>query len=124
MSTNRFASKLVLGQYLNLEGSKMFVSTILRNRNSFVPHVKAKSVKSINWKNMRSLGIKYLIFDKDNTLTRPYVREYYSDDIESVILEDCAAEFTLENMAILSNSVGSSDDAPDYTETAQVEETL
>ena len=102
----------------------MFVSTLLRNRSYFVPHVQTRSVVDINWKKLNDVGIKYLIFDKDNTLTAPYKRDYYSIDIKNAIVEDCAAEFTEANMAILSNSVGSTDDAPDYKETSEVEATL
>lgn len=49
-----------------------------------------------------------MVFDKDNTLTLPYHR-----DIEESIKDDfneCLDVFNKENVAILSNTVGSSDD--------------
>ena len=99
----------------------MFVTTLLKNRRNFIPHVKTQSVENVDWKRLQEQGIKYLIFDKDNTLTRPYEQTYFSRRIERAIIEECASTFSLNNMAILSNSVGSQDDAPDYKETVKVE---
>ena len=76
---SKFTSKMVLGQYLNIEGTKMFWSTLMHNRRNFVPHLKIKSIRNVDWKKLNEWGIKYLIFDKDNTLTRPYERNYFSN---------------------------------------------
>jgi phosphatidylglycerophosphatase GEP4 len=52
--------------------------------------------------------VKYLVFDKDNTLTVPYERALHQS-IEKEFLK-CKAIYGAENMAILSNSVGSKED--------------
>ena len=68
------ASKL--GQYFNQAGIRTFLSTLLWNRRNFTPHIRARSVAHINYAKLASCGIKYLVFDKDNTLTEPYTMQY------------------------------------------------
>lgn len=48
------------------------------------------------------------MFDKDNTLTHPYQRDIVLEIKDS--LDECQRVFSPENVAILSNTVGSSDD--------------
>lgn len=66
------------GQYFNLQAIKLLLISLLTNRKLFNPHVRAKSVKNIDYKKLRESGIRYVIFDKDNTLTLPYDKQYYS----------------------------------------------
>ena len=47
------------------------------------------------------------MFDKDNTLTAPYRKEYFSDKIRYAILDECVEVFGEENVAVISNSAGS-----------------
>jgi len=72
MSENKFLSKLVLGQYFNLAGIKMFGSALFRNRHNFIPHVRAKDISEIDFVKLHSYGVRFIVFDKDNTLTNPY----------------------------------------------------
>ena len=61
-------------------------------------------------------GIRYIVFDKDNTLTVPYSHHYFSDLLMKSVLVDAANSLNgVQNIALLSNSVGSSDDK-DYSE--------
>ena len=61
-------------------------------------------------------GIRYIVFDKDNTLTVPYSHHYFSDLLMKSVLVDAANSLNgVRNIALLSNSVGSSDDK-DYSE--------
>ena len=53
-------------------------------------------------------GIKYLVFDKDNTLTIPYERNLHPS-IESQLIT-LKGLYGPQNIAILSNSVGSKED--------------
>ena len=53
-------------------------------------------------------GIRYLVFDKDNTLTLPYERELHPS--VSPIFESIQEMYGPQNIAILSNSVGSKED--------------
>ena len=118
-----FKSKL--GQYINIEGVTTFIATFAssRSRRSYIPHVRAESVAHINYQSLNELGIKYIVFDKDNTLTAPYIREYFSEMLEKAVINDCQEVFTIRNMAVLSNSVGSKDDL-NYEEAKIVEKTL
>ena len=102
----------------------MFLQTLFFHRRNMVPHVHIASVAQLHYQNLHSFGIKYLVFDKDNTLTLPYKPHYFTPQIQAAILEDCIKVFAQENVAILSNSVGSKDDAPDYKEALEVERTL
>ena len=114
---------MVLGQYFNWQGIKIFWSTLLLNRAFFVPHVRAQTPALINYKKLHESGIRHIVFDKDNTLTAPYVREYFSSDIEDAILKECKEVFGEANVAIISNSAGSKDDK-DHAEAKIIEEIL
>ena len=70
MSASKF------GQYFNQAGIRTFLGTLLWNRRNFTPHIRAKSVAHINYAKLANCGIKYLVFDKDNTLTEPYKMQY------------------------------------------------
>ena len=63
----------------------------------------------MNFELLRSTaGIRYLIFDKDNTLTLPYERDLHPSVAE--VVPRLKNVFGSQNIAILSNSVGSKED--------------
>ena len=63
----------------------------------------------MNFELLRSTGgIRYLIFDKDNTLTLPYERDIHPSVAD--VVPKLKKAFGSENIAILSNSVGSKED--------------
>eukprot|EP00347_Sterkiella_histriomuscorum_P016479 403353021 len=96
------------GQYFNFAGVQVFLKALLFNREYFIPHLAVKNINNINFKLLHQNGIKYVVFDKDNTLTNAYEK-----DINPQIQDgynQCKEVFGLQNMAILSNSVGSTDD--------------
>jgi len=66
-------------------------------------------------------GIKYVVFDKDNTLTLPYERSMHPS-VERNILR-CLELYGPDHVAILSNSVGSREDKG-FSEAIEVEKTL
>ena len=70
--------------------------------------MQVEDINQIRFKQLKQLGIKYLIYDKDNTITLPYSDEIYHKIKEP--LKDSIEIFGLDNVAILSNSIGSSDD--------------
>ncbi len=37
-----------------------------------IPHLSIPDITSLNWSALRSAGFKAVVFDKDNTLTRPF----------------------------------------------------
>ena len=85
--------------------------------------MRCKSVVHINYDKLKTKGIRYIIFDKDNTVTLPYERRYANSGIEKSILEDCINVFGKESMAFLSNSAGSKDDK-NYQEARDCEHEL
>ncbi|CAO1621686.1 unnamed protein product [Sympodiomycopsis kandeliae] len=73
-----------------------------------VPHLVIPSITSLSWSGIRSQGVRYIIFDKDNCLTAP-LRDNLSPSIVSSYKE-CLEVFGPENVLIVSNSAGSSND--------------
>lgn len=61
-------------------------------------------------------------FDKDNTLTLPY--DDHVNPLVQNALDECIRTFGDTNVAVLSNSAGSSDDAPEYKTAARLEQAL
>jgi phosphatidylglycerophosphatase GEP4 len=115
-------SKYKIGQYLNIEG---FFSTFpyIFKPSLLKPDLKYKNITQINSETLKNeFNIKYLVIDKDNTLTIPYINEYGNDQIKEKINE-FKHFFGENNMALLSNSAGSSDDK-DYKELEIVENNL
>jgi len=66
-------------------------------------------------------GIRAVVFDKDNTLTAPYENRVHQSAKSG--LEQALNTFGRENVAVLSNSAGTSDD-PGYADAQQIEENL
>lgn len=91
----------------------------------FVPHITVTRVNNIDFHRLHSAGVKYLVFDKDNTLTAPY-SNVINDEILAVLrsisqektIDDTAGDtaykgalplFPHENIIIVSNSLGTTD---------------
>lgn len=86
-------SKFTFKQSFNFQGIKYFF-LLFQNQNLFIPTItisknKNKNndddnniFKKINLNELKEIGIKGLIFDKDNTLTLPY-----KNDIKKEIKE-------------------------------------
>ncbi|CAG8739249.1 4042_t:CDS:2, partial [Acaulospora morrowiae] len=68
-------------------------------------------IRDINFELLKSKGIQVLAFDKDNTLTAPYIDKLH-EPFEAA-WEECKKQFGKENIVIISNSVGTADD-PGY----------
>ena len=78
-----------------------------------VPHVAVRNVDELNYDALRAAGVASIIFDKDNTLTAPYVDTAHIDVADSI--KRAKDAFGADNCIVLSNSAGSGDDAPEYT---------
>ena len=120
-----------MGQYFNSSGLKVFAEqmrlmwTGQQIFNPFLAQKDLKDVSKVDWSLLKSKNIKYVIFDKDNTLTEAYKDDYFSEEIKSSV-EKCQEIFGYKNVAVLSNSVGSKDDpqfraAKAVTEEMQIE---
>ena len=46
--------------------------TLIRRPGLLVPHVAVRNVDELNYDALRAAGVASIIFDKDNTLTKPY----------------------------------------------------
>ena len=67
-------------------------------------------ITHIRWEALRkNTPCRYIVFDKDNTLTAPYRNEFYSKQIQDEVVS-IKKNFGPNNIVILSNSAGSKDD--------------
>lgn len=91
----------------NLSGVVAVLAVMVRP-SLVVPHVQVPDIRHLDWEALHANGVRYLVFDKDNCLTAPH-----SDVLEPSISEAwqrCQRVFGRENILIVSNSSGSSDD--------------
>ncbi|KAK5583401.1 hypothetical protein RB653_004994 [Dictyostelium firmibasis] len=108
-------------QSFNIEAIKC-LKHVFFNRSLIIPHLEVRDIRHINFQSLRDSGFKGVLFDKDNTLTEPYKNEIYQEYKES--LDKCLEIFGKDNVVIISNSAGSSDDAPNFEKANQIEKLL
>ena len=77
---------------------------IVRDPLILSPDIKRKSVRGLDYHALKALGIRYIIFDKDNTLTKTYNGEFYDQDVEESFQKGVEV-FGVKNVGILSNSM-------------------
>lgn len=112
-------TKNQIGQYFNIDGI-LFNLKYLFNLNCIKPDLYYKSIIEINLNELKNKNkIKYVVFDKDNTLTLPHQNVYGNEKIRDKI-EDFKIIFGKHNLAVLSNSAGSKDDI-NYKEAKEIE---
>jgi len=108
-----------LKQTINIPGL-VGIRDVLLNKKLLIPTWSLNSVAELDINELMTLGIKYLVFDKDNTLSLPY-----GDDIHPLLenkMKEIHDNFD-SRIAILSNSAGSSDDI-DYKDAKKYENSL
>jgi phosphatidylglycerophosphatase GEP4 len=93
---------------------------LFRNPSLVIPQIHVKRLEELDFVQLKAKGIKYLVFDKDNTLTLAFVDDLH-DSVRDAM--DRAHTHFPGNIAILSNSVGSSDDKG-YRAAAETEKRL
>ena len=106
MSTSRSLSRFSLRQAINLPALKK-LGSLLRNPSLVLPQISVKCLGELDFSKLKAKGVKYIIFDKDNTLTLAFEDELHETVKDAV--DRARMEFP-GRIAILSNSVGSSDD--------------
>lgn len=107
-----------MGQSINYAA----IYSILRglvHPHLFVPAVRARDIRHINFGAIYAAGYRAICFDKDNTLTAPYGKTVYPG-LEGALRE---ARQHFEHLAVVSNSAGSSDDR-DGLQAADLEASL
>jgi len=99
------------------------LASVLRRPTLLVPHVSAPSISQVNFEAMYDCaGVRAIVFDKDNTLTRPYDNTcIHPDAVDG--LQRAMAVFGKDRVAILSNSAGTADDV-DHVDAKELEERL
>jgi phosphatidylglycerophosphatase GEP4 len=99
-------SRFSLNQSMNIPAIRQ--SLLLFNKPSLaIPHIELDNLNDLDIKYLKSKGIKYLIFDKDQTLSNTYSDHFHPNVIS--IINKLKSDDTF-SIAILSNSVGSNDD--------------
>ena len=97
-----------LSQYVNLDAVAM-LRRVATTPSLAVPHLRVAHVGSVDWAALHSSGIRGVVFDKDNTLTDPYVDELAADAVPAIAA--CREVFGSDRLLIMSNSAGGRDDA-------------
>jgi phosphatidylglycerophosphatase GEP4 len=114
-------------QSINVPAIKLFMKLLFSGKAERLrltrPVLAVKNLSGVDWGHLqKNLGIRCIILDKDNTITAPYV-----DSQVHPLLTDSVTEllntFGETNVAILSNSAGTLDDSPNYTQAKQIEKT-
>lgn len=85
-----------------------FLQAITLRPGLIVPHLVVSSPASLSWSRAHALGVRSVIFDKDNCLTSPY-SDHLAPELRASY-EECLRTFGRENVLIVSNSAGCSGD--------------
>ena len=116
----RLSTRSRFEQYWNSAGVAGAVEA-LRKPSLLLPHLSAPDVSALDFATLKRIGVRAVVFDKDNTLTAPYALNVHQRAAAG--LERCLAGFGPENVAILSNSAGTHDDEG-YREAEEIERAL
>lgn len=87
-----------IGRYLN------GLILPLTNPTHIKPHIVANTVLDIDFQGLKQEGFKYVVFDKDNTLTDHYVNEITDQKIYDKV-EQVREIFGGQNVAIFTNNL-------------------
>lgn len=79
-----------------------------KNPGCLIPVLEIKKLDELSTKFLMDKSIKCMIFDKDNTLTYTYVDSLHPSVVDK--MKSIIDLYNKENIAILSNSVGTCDD--------------
>lgn len=109
-------------QWANISGLRRAVAALSGNRSLFTAHLRVKDISHLNFKALHGVGIRAVVFDKDNTLTAPYKTPFYSPAI-AASLRACQAVFGNSHVFMYSNTAGSREDR-DHRLAAAIEQQL
>jgi phosphatidylglycerophosphatase GEP4 len=98
-----------MGQSVNWAALRVLALRVAREPRLAVPRRVVRTIADVDWAALRAdAGVRYVVFDKDNTLTAPYADEVHASVRAS--LRQCVAVFGAANVCIMSNSAGTPDD--------------
>ncbi|MBT7903079.1 YqeG family HAD IIIA-type phosphatase [Candidatus Woesearchaeota archaeon] len=109
-----------MAQMINFAALGYFPVARFFRKELSIPHFQVPDISYINPERLKQVGIKGLVFDKDNTLTAPYGREIYPT------IRDAFEEYKRVfgyRICIMSNSAGTRDDKG-YRDARQIEDDL
>ncbi|WFD42292.1 phosphatidylglycerophosphatase [Malassezia psittaci] len=84
------------------------VANILARPGIARPYLTVNSISQIDWQKVHASGVRYLVFDKDNCITRPH-----EDQLAPALTHswnECKRVFGSENILLVSNSAGTRSD--------------
>jgi len=110
----------MFGQSLNWDAMRV-LAKVAKSPGLAVPHISVPHIGHVDWPALREAGVRGVVFDKDNTLTAPYVNSL--DPVVAPSVASCLSEFGPERVLVMSNSAGGPDDV-DYKDAARVEAEL
>jgi len=90
-------------QSINIPGIMYTIKIIKSDRSKLIPHFDIKDINDLDPKRLKEYGFSGILFDMDNTLSRPYAYEVHPS------IQDKLKEFKEEysrKIAIISNSAG------------------
>jgi len=111
-----------LGQNFNSEGIGFFIQILWGKQELALPHLSVQDIRTINWPALKAAGFKGVVFDKDNTLTRPFALEVEPCLVPGLKL--CQETFGNEHIALYSNSAGLHQYDPEGREAEHLESEL
>ncbi|CAE6467539.1 unnamed protein product [Rhizoctonia solani] len=91
----------------NLHGS-IFALRALLKPGLLLPGIKVETISRLNFSALKQAGYTGVVFDRDNCLTVPHHDTLVPELADA--WDRCKASFGRENMLIVSNSAGTSDD--------------
>ncbi|GMH18452.1 hypothetical protein Nepgr_020293 [Nepenthes gracilis] len=111
--------KAGFGQRFNLEGIICSAKVVVKHRNLAMPQATVPDIRWIDWAELRRRGFRGVVFDKDNTITLPYVLAMWAPLKPSVEL--CKSVFGDDNVVVFSNSAGLYEFDPDGSKAREME---
>ncbi|MBW2981676.1 YqeG family HAD IIIA-type phosphatase [Candidatus Woesearchaeota archaeon] len=109
-----------MSQSFNLDAVLYFPWVRFIKKSLAIPHFSVADISKIDPEKIKYYGFKGLIFDKDNTITAPYINK-----IHPTVLEAFSQFQSLygDRIVIMSNSAGTKDDK-DYEDAKKIESDL
>lgn len=101
------------GQRLNLPALQI-LTQIFKCPSLLLPHFHVQNITEINFNYLKKCGFKNVVFDKDNTITKPYSDNFWSTEIQEAITKRAMGTFGKGNVAIFSNTLGYVDNTIEF----------
>jgi len=99
----------LFSEFINIQGVLKTFKYLFKIKN-LKPDIKVNHIRDINLQKLKNENdIKYIVFDKDNTIALHKSNELPNDEMKFILVK-FSQVFGTENLAILSNTAGSAND--------------